>query len=155
MTLAELRANLSMYLAGRASEEIFFGRDKITTGAESDIAVATRLTRMAITVAGMSPKIGLVSVNQVMALNSRNALENASEKTAQIVDEEVKSWMDAAHADAARHLSRGRATVKKLAEELLKRETLTGDEIQEIVFGKKAKAGPKTSAKKTKKREQD
>jgi ATP-dependent Zn protease len=144
-----------MYLAGRASEEIFFGSDKITTGAEADIAAATRLTRMAITVAGMSKKIGLVAVNQVMPLNSRRALENASEQTARAVDDEVKSWIDAAHADATRRLSRGRATVKKLAEELLKRETLTGDEIQEIVFGKRGKAEPKTSAKETKKRGQD
>jgi cell division protease FtsH len=143
MTLAELRANLSMYLAGRASEEIFFGRDKITTGAESDIAAATRLTRMAITIVGMSPKIGLVAINQVMALNSRSALENASEKTAQAVDAEVKSWMDAAYDDARKRLVKNKATVRKLAEELLRRETLTGDEIQEIVFGKKTKKAPK------------
>jgi cell division protease FtsH len=139
MTLAELKANLSMYLAGRASEEIFFGREKITTGAEADIAVATRLTRMAITVAGMSSKIGLVAVNQVMALNVRSALENASEKTAEAVDAEVKTWMDAAYDDANKLLSKNKAIVQKLAEELLKRETLTGDEISEIVLGKKAK----------------
>ena len=41
MTLSEIRANISIYLAGRAAEEIFFGADKITTGAESDIAAAT------------------------------------------------------------------------------------------------------------------
>lgn len=140
MTLEELRANLSVYLAGRASEEIFFGRNKITTGAENDIAVATRMTRMAITVAGMSPKIGTVAVNQVGSFNSRNALENASEKTAELVDAEVKSWMDAAHRDATNILSKNKKTVEKLAEELLKRETLTGEEIAEIVLGKKEAA---------------
>ncbi|MDL2295627.1 ATP-dependent zinc metalloprotease FtsH [Lachnospiraceae bacterium OttesenSCG-928-E19] len=140
MTLEELRANLSVYLAGRASEEIFFGRNKITTGAENDIAVATRMTRMAITVAGMSPKIGTVAVNQVGSFNSRNSLENASEKTAELVDAEVKSWMDAAHRDATNILSKNKKTVEKLATELLKRETLTGEEIAEIVLGKKEAA---------------
>jgi cell division protease FtsH len=116
---------------------------------------------MAITIAGMSSKIGLVAVNQVMALNSRSALENASEKTAEAVDAEVKSWMDAACVDATKLLSKNKATVQKLAEELLRRETLTGEEIEEIVFGKKAKAKvkvvvakaePKSKTKKMKKR---
>ncbi len=143
MTVAELRANLSVYMAGRATEEAFFGADKITTGAEADIAAATRMTRYAITVAGLSPKIGLAAINQVMALGSRNPLENASNDTARAVDEEVKAWMNAAHADATKLISKNKETVKKLAEELLKRETLTGEEITEIVLGKKAKAMPK------------
>ncbi len=149
LTKEELRANLSMYLAGRAAEEIFFGLNKITTGAESDIAGATRMTRYAITVAGMSNKIGLVAINQVMPFGARTALENASEKTAEIVDAEVKSWMDAAYADAKKLINKSKTTVKKLAEELLKRETLTGDEITEIVLGKSAVKKKKTSAKKT------
>ncbi|MDR0741295.1 MAG: ATP-dependent zinc metalloprotease FtsH [Rickettsiales bacterium] len=146
ITLEELRANLSMYLAGRASEEIFFGKDKITTGAESDIAAATRMTRMAITVAGMSPKIGIAAINQVMPFGNKAALENASEKTAEAVDAEVKSWMEAAYADARKLLVKNKAAVKRLAEELLKRETLTGEEITEIVLGKKAKS--KTASRK-------
>jgi cell division protease FtsH len=133
MTLAELRANLSIYMAGRAAEEIFFGADKITTGAESDIAAATRLTRMAITVAGMSKKIGVAAINQVAAFGGRAALENASEKTAEAVDAEVRAWMESAQKDATKLITKNKAIVKKLAEELLKRETLTGDEIAKIV----------------------
>ena len=151
MTLAELRANLSIYMSGRAAEEIFFGRDKITTGAEGDIAAATRLTRMAITIAGMSPKIGLSAINQVMPFGSRGPLENASEKTAEAVDAEVTAWLNAAHGDATKLISKNKATVKKLAEELLKRETLTGDEISEIVLGKKAKAEAPNNKKKKRK----
>lgn len=144
MTISEIRANLAMYLSGRASEEIFFGRDKITTGAESDIAAATRMARISITVAGMSPKIGLVAVNQVAAFGSRNPLENASEKTAEAVDAEVRAWINAAHADATKLISKNKNIVKKLAEELLKRETLTGEEISEIVLGKKVVKTDKT-----------
>lgn len=150
MTIAEVRANLSIALAGRAAEEVFFGHDKITTGAESDIAMATRLARYSITTAGLSDKIGLAAINQVNTFGTRSALENASEKTAELVDAEVKSWLDTAHADATKLLSKNKETVRKLAEELLARETLTGEEIKEIVSGKSAKVAPKKKAEKTK-----
>lgn len=151
MTIAEVRANLAIALAGRAAEEIFFGADKITTGAESDIAMATRLVRYSITTAGLSPKLGLAAINQVNSFGTRSALENASEKTAELVDAEVRAWLDSAHADATKLLSKNKETVRKLAEELLARETLTGDEIKEIVSGKKSKKTAKTTTKKTQK----
>jgi len=137
MTVAEVRAQLSISLAGRAAEEVFFGSNKITTGAESDIAGATRLARYSVTTAGLSDKIGLVAINQSNTFGGRSALENASEKTAEIVDAEIRNWMDAAHADAVKILKQNKTVVEKLANELLKRETLTGDEIREIISGKK------------------
>ena len=146
MSLAEIKADLVIDLAGRASEEVFFGADKITTGAEADIAVATQLARRSITTAGMSNKIGMVAINQVQTFGSRVPLEAASEKTAELVDAEIKSWIDAAHADAVKIITRNKATVEKLANELLRRETLTGDEIMEIVSGKKT--AKKVAAKK-------
>ena len=144
MSLAEIRANLAIALAGRAAEEIFFGADKITTGAESDIEMATRLARRSITTAGLSDKIGLVAINQAQTFGSRVPLENASEKTAEMVDAEIKSWLANAYADATHILNKNKSVVKKLAEELLKRETLSGEEIMKIV-GKKP---PKKPAKK-------
>ena len=140
MSLAEVRANLVIDLAGRAAEEIFFGADKITTGAESDIAAATALARRSITMSGLSNKIGMVSVNQAQTFGARVPLEAASEKTAEMVDAEIRAWTDAAYKDAIKILTKNRATVEKLANELLNRETLTGDEIMEIVSGKKATA---------------
>ena len=148
MTLAEVRANLAIDLAGRCAEEIFFGADKITTGAESDIAMATRLARYSITTAGLSRKVGLAAINQVGTFGVRGALENASEKTAEIVDAEIKAWLDAAHADATKILSKNKKTVEKLANKLLEHETLTGEEIREIVFGKKTKEVKKTTGRK-------
>ena len=137
ITLAEVRARLAISMAGRAAEEIFFGADKITTGAEGDIAAATKLARQSITVAGLSKKIGLVAINQVMPFGTRTALENASEKTAEAVDAEVKSWINNAYTDSSKILTKNKTLVKKLAEELLKRETLTREEIEKIVLGKK------------------
>lgn len=146
MTLDEVRANLAVSLAGRASEELFFGANKITTGAESDIAQATRLARYSITTAGLSDKIGLVAINQANTFGQRIALENASEKTAELVDNEIRVWLDNAHKDAKSILTKGKATVDKLAKALLDKETLSGEEIKEIVFGKKAIV-KKTTAK--------
>jgi len=140
MTIAEVRANLSIALAGRSAEEVFFGADKITTGAESDIAMATRLARYSITTAGLSQRVGLAAINQITNFGRSSALESASEKTAELVDNEIKVWLDTAHADATKLLVKNKKTVERLANELLKRETLTGDEIREIVYGKKATA---------------
>ncbi len=154
MTLDEVRANLSIYMAGRCAEEVFFGANKITTGAESDIAAATRMARYSITTAGLSKKVGLAAINQVGTFGMRGALENASEKTAELVDNEIKAWLDAAHSDATKHLMKNKKTVEKLANALLERETLTGEEIREIVFGKQQKTTKKTvkkNATKTKK----
>ena len=148
MTLAEVRANLSIALAGRCAEEIFFGADKITTGAESDIAMATRLARYSITTAGLSKKVGLPAINQVGTFGVRGALENASEKTAELVDAEIRAWLDAAHMDATKHLTKNKKTVEKLANELLTRETLTGAEIREIVFGGETKSDKKKTVRK-------
>ena len=152
MTLDEVRANLAVALAGRASEEIFFGANKITTGAESDIAMATRLARYSITTAGLSDKIGLVSVNQANTFGQRIALENASEKTAELVDNEIRSWLDIAHKDAKSILTKGKAKVDELARALLDKETLSGEEIKEIVFGKAKNATPKKTKSATKKK---
>ncbi len=148
MSIAEVRANLSIALAGRAAEEVFFGKDKITTGAESDINMATRLARRSITMAGLSDKVGIVSINQVQTFGTRVPLETASEKTAELVDAEIKSWLDTAYRDATKLLIKNKKTVEKLAEELLHRETLTGEEIMEIVSGKKKSGVKKTSKNK-------
>lgn len=150
MTVAEVRANLSIALAGRSAEEVFFGADKITTGAESDIAMATRLARYSITTAGLSPRVGLAAINQITNFGRSSALESASEKTAELVDNEIKAWLDTAHADATKLLVKNKKVVERLANELLTRETLTGDEIREIVYGKKetAKKAAKPRAKK-------
>ena len=77
------------------------------------------------------------AINQITSFGSRTALENASEKTAEAVDNEVKAWLDVGHKDAIKVLTKNKTLVKKLAEELLKRETLTREEIEKIVLKKR------------------
>ena len=150
MTIEEVRANLSVDLAGRASEEIFFGKNKITTGAESDIAMATHIARRSITTAGLSEKIGMIAINQANTFGQRIALENASEKTAEMVDAEIKNWIDIAYKDAKNLISKNKATVEKIAKALLDKETLSGEEIRAIVSNNKVakKTVKKSNAKK-------
>ena len=145
MTLEEVRADLAIDLAGRASEEVFFGKNKITTGAASDIEMATRLARRSITMAGLSEKIGMVAVNQANTFGQKIALENASEKTAEAVDAEIRAWIESAYKDAKGLVSKNKSTVEKLAKALLDKETLSGEEIREIVLGKKAVVKKKTT----------
>ena len=145
MTLEEVRANLAIDLAGRAAEEIFFGKNKITTGAASDIELATRLARRSITMAGLSEKIGMVAINQADTFGQRIAMENASEKTAEAVDAEIRVWIESAYKDAKNLVSKNKATVEKIAKALLDKETLSGEEIREIVSGKKVSVKKKTT----------
>lgn len=146
MTLEEVLANLSVDLAGRASEEVFFGKNKITTGAENDIAMASRLARYCVTMAGLSDKIGMVAINQANTFGQKIALENASEKTAELVDKEIKDWLDKAYKDAKTLVAKNKSSVEKIAKALLEKETLSADEIREIISPKK------TSEKKTTKK---
>jgi len=150
MTIEEVRADLSVDLAGRAAEEVFFGKNKITTGAENDIAMATRMARRSITTAGLSEKIGMVEINQANTFGQRIALENASEKTAQLVDEEIKNWLDIAYKDAKNLVSKNKNKVEKIANALLDKETLSADEIRAIIDDKKTTT--KKSVKKTDKK---
>lgn len=149
MSIDEIRATLSVDMAGRASEEVFLSANKITTGAEADIAAATRLARRSITTAGLSDKIGMVAINQANTFGQKIALENASEKTAEIVDAEIRNWLDAAYKDAKKLIAKNKASVEKIAKALLDKETLSGDEIREIVYGKpKTTKTKKSNAKK-------
>jgi cell division protease FtsH len=133
LTLEEIRADMEISLAGRAAEELFFGADKITTGAENDIAKATYIARRSITAWGMgAPKIGMAAINQVEAWG-HHLLENASQKTAEAVDSEVREWLDAAYKSAISIIGKNKAKLKKLANELLSRETLTREEIEKIL----------------------
>ena len=89
----------------------------------------------------------MVAVNQVNTFGQRISLENASEKTAEAVDAEIRVWVENAYKDAKNLVSKNKSTVEKLAKALLDKETLSGEEIREIVLGKKATAKKKTTKK--------
>ena len=97
--------------------------------------------------AELSEKIGMVAINQANTFGQKIALENASEKTAEVVDAEIRAWIENAYKDAKNLVSKNKATVEKIAKALLDKETLSGEDIREIVLGKKVAVKKKTVKK--------
>jgi cell division protease FtsH len=122
MTASQLRDRIRCMLGGRAAEEVVFG--EVTTGAENDLDHATALARQMVCVFGMSPRVGLAR-----CANRQNGMFNpavdgtvardCSERTAEQVDEEVKSILDGAYAEAKRILLDHRKDLETVARELL------------------------------------
>ncbi|MCY3545533.1 MAG: ATP-dependent metallopeptidase FtsH/Yme1/Tma family protein [Gemmatimonadetes bacterium] len=139
-TLDWMNGQLAMLFGGRVAEELAFGPEKVTTGAGNDIERATSMARRMVTRFGMSDRIGLMAVGdsdqEVFLGRELVQRREVSDHTAQQVDEEVKRLLDAAHARAREVIEANRALLDKLAEALLERETLDGDEIQRLVDGK-------------------
>jgi cell division protease FtsH len=138
---AKLLQQLIMAMGGRAAEEIVFGPDKVSNGASGDIKMATDTTRRMITEWGMSEKLGMISYGdngqEVFLGHSVTQNKNVSEATAREIDNEIKAMIDHAYAEARRILTERRDDLEALAKGLLEYETLSGDEIQQVLRGEK------------------
>ncbi len=135
-----LMARLDMLFGGRAAEELVFGPDKITTGAGNDIERATAMARRMVTQFGMSDVIGPMAVGdseqEVFLGRELVQRREVSERTAQLVDQEVKKFLDEAYARAKRILEENRDLLEAIAEALLERETLDREDIELLAAGK-------------------
>ena len=140
-TRAKMLSRLIICMGGRVSEELKFGYDKVTSGASSDIAAATNLARAMVTEWGMSDVLGPVmyveNSNEVFLGRSVTQNQNMSEETARLVDSEIKRLVTDAHAEAAKILKENDKELETLAQALMEYETLTGEEIKEVLAGKK------------------
>ena len=134
-------SRLAIMMGGRVAEELKFGKENITSGASSDIQQATKLARSMVTQWGYSDKLGRVAYGdnqeEVFLGHSVSRTQNVSEETAQIIDAEVRRLIDEAYIDATRILTEKREDWIALAEGLLEYETLSGDEIKELIAGNK------------------
>ena len=130
-TKKELEAMLVGYLGGRAAEEIVF--DTVTTGAANDIEQATKVARAMITQYGMSQKFGLMGLasQENQYLNGRTVL-NCGDDTATEVDHEVMTLLHNSYEEAKRLLLGHREALDKIAEYLIRKETITGKEFMKI-----------------------
>ena len=136
----KMLSRLIIMMGGRVAEEIKFGSKKVTSGASSDIAAATNLARSMVTEWGMSDKLGPVlyaeySVEVFLGIWVTQS-KNMSEETAKLVDAEIKDLVVNAHEGATKLLKEHQADWEKLAEALIEYETLTGDEIKDLLAGK-------------------
>ncbi len=132
-TKAELLAQITSYLGGRVSEEIFFGKDEITTGAYSDIEEATKIARRMITEFGMSA-LGPIQFHKHSDydLYGQPVSQDLSEKLRQEIDAEVSKIIKNSYDEAYKIISENRDLIEIFAEALILKETLNLEEIEQI-----------------------
>jgi cell division protease FtsH len=140
MSFEQMTSRLAIMMGGRIAEEMIFGHDKVTSGAQSDIEQATRLARMMVTRWGFSPELGAVAYGEnqeeVFLGMSVARHQNVSEATAQKIDAEIRRLVESGLNEARRILNEKREDLEVLAKGLLEYETLTGDEIRDLLEGK-------------------
>jgi cell division protease FtsH len=139
LTRQKMMADLCVAFGGRIAEELVFGHDKVTTGAQSDIEQATRMARAMVTRFGMSDSLGPIAYaenqEEVFLGHSVSRTQNVSESTAQKIDAEIHRIIDECYAKAKDILTTKTADLNLLARGLLEYETLTGDEIVALLKG--------------------
>ena len=149
VTREQLEANLVKAYGGRVAEELVFGRDRVTTGASSDIQQATGLARRYVSQWGLSDEIGpvLVGDNEQELFLGREIQRSreVSEKTAQLVDGEVTRVIREAYQRATDVLSENIELLHTVAGALLERETLSGEEVAMLARGETLPPRPSSS----------
>lgn len=127
----EIMAMIRTFCGGRAAEELIFG--SITTGASNDIERATRVARQMITMYGMSDEFGFVALESIenQYLDGRSVM-NCSDVTAAKIDEAVRLVMKECYEQAKKLLSENEEILRKAAEFLISKETITGKQFMEI-----------------------
>ena len=139
ITREKMFANLAVAMGGRIAEEEIFGYDKVTSGASSDIKQATDLARAMVMQYGMSEKLGFLSYGdneeEVFLGRSVARTQSMSEETQKQVDAEVKVIVDKSYKNAEKIIKDKRKDLDIIAKGLLDYETLTGDEIINLLKG--------------------
>ena len=131
-TLEELKTELRTLVGGRAAEQVAFGVQ--TTGAANDLQRATALARNMVSQYGMGKKLGLMTTAAVEhEYLDGQAYMDCAQSTAAVVDQEVKQLLDESYADALNLLKEHRALLDEVAEFLLMKETITGEELMSFV----------------------
>jgi cell division protease FtsH len=141
MSLEQMTSRLAIMMGGRVAEELVFGKEKVTSGAASDIEQATKLARMMVTRWGLSEALGTVAYgenqDEVFLGYQVARQQNVSEETSRKIDGEIKRLVEAGYAEAQQILEEKRPDLETLAKGLLEFETLTGDEIKDLLAGKR------------------
>ena len=134
----KMHADIAVAMGGRIAEEIIFGHDKVTSGASSDIDMVTKMAKNMVTKYGMSTELGTIAYGEneeeVFLGRSVTKQQNMSEETAKKIDEEVKKIVDKGYERARKVLTEKIDDLHKIAKALLVYETLSGDEIRDLVL---------------------
>ncbi|MBD9178492.1 MAG: TonB-dependent receptor [Odoribacter splanchnicus] len=130
-TKDQLLDQMCSILGGRAAEELTFGQ--ISTGAQNDLERATKQAYAMVTIFGMSEKIGNLSYYDSSGQSDFSFTKPYSEKTAELIDAEVKAMVEQAYARAKKLLEDHREQHKQVAELLLEREVIFSDDLERIL----------------------
>ena len=140
MKYVEYTSQLAVAMGGRVAEELTFGKENITSGAAGDIQQATQMARAMVTRLGYSDELGTVmygeNQEEVFLGMSMQRHQNISEATAQKIDAEVRRLVAEGYEDARRILTEKHDALEAVARALLEYETLSGDEIKELMAGR-------------------
>ena len=135
----KLEADITVAMGGRIAEEIVFGREKVTSGAASDLKMATQIARSMVTQFGMSDELGPLSYNEneqeVFLGHSITQQKNVSEETAHRIDLEVRRIVEQAYKRARGILDKNLESLHRIANALLEYESLSGEEIGAVMKG--------------------
>jgi cell division protease FtsH len=138
ITREKMYSDIAVAMGGRIAEEIIFGHDKVTSGASSDIDMVTKMAKNMVTKWGMSKELGPIAFGEneeeVFLGRSVTQTKNMSEETAKKVDSEIKKIVDQGYKRAQSVLNDKIDDLHKLAKALLIYETLTGDEIRDLIL---------------------
>jgi cell division protease FtsH len=141
MSLEQMKARIAMAMGGRVAEELKFGKEKVTSGAQSDIEHATKIARAMVTQYGLSEKLGPIAwaedEGEVFLGQSIARTKAISTETAKLIEDEIKRFVVEGYEAARRVLTERNSEWERLAEALLEYETLTGEEIARILAGEK------------------
>lgn len=136
VTFAKLKADLAVAMGGRVAEEMIFGAEKITSGASSDIMQATKMARSMVSEWGMSSKIGPVYHSEQHDQYAGHHGKASSSDTSNLIDSEVKKFIEDGYNHAKEILEKHIDQLHSLAKSLLEYETLSGEEIKDLLEGR-------------------
>ena len=138
VTREKMHSDIAVAMGGRIAEEIIFGHDKVTSGASSDIDMVTKMAKNMVTKYGMSKELGPIAYGEneeeVFLGRSVTKQQNMSEETAKKVDAEVKKIIEKGYDRARAVLTEKIDDLHKIAKALLVYETLSGDEIRDLIL---------------------
>ena len=142
-TKTEMKAKLAMIFGGRVAEELIFGKDNITSGASNDILQATQRARAMVVEWGMSDTLGPLRYSEneedVFLGRSVTQRKSMSDETAKLIDQEIRKLIDNAENHARKVLKKNLKHLHNLAKALLEFETLSGDDVKELISKGKIK----------------
>ncbi len=140
-SLQQMRAKIATSMGGRVAEELKFGAEHVTSGAQSDIEMATKIARAMVTQFGLSEKLGPIAYSEdegeVFLGQSIARSKAISTDTAKLIEDEIKRFVTEGYDEARRILTERHDDWEALSQALLEYETLTGEEIQKLLNGEK------------------